>query len=81
MEQGQLAQSRKPDLTKISLREYRSLFSGELETDAADALIARVFGFEDAEKMLDDITQPEYRKMIDDMVRAARDPIENDEKN
>ena len=71
----------KPDLTKISLREYRSLFDKDQSKEDEDALVAKVFGFKDANAMLDELNPLEYRKLLADMFKQMRDPIESDEKN
>lgn len=76
-----MAQSHKPDLTKISLKEYRSLFDKSQPQEEEDALLARVFGFESGEQMVTELTQPEFKRLLDEMLRMARDPVENDEKN
>ena len=71
----------KPDLTKISLREYRSLFDKEQSKDEEDVILAKVFGFDTVDEMLDKMNPLEYRKFVKDMFQQMRDPIENDEKN
>ena len=71
----------KPDLTKISLREYRSLFDKDQSKDDEDALVAKVFGFASAAEMLDDLNPLEYKKLVAAMFKQMRDPIESDEKN
>ena len=71
----------KPDLTKISLREYRSLFENDQSKEEENIILAKVFGFKDSDAMLDELNPLEYRKLLADMFKQMRDPIENDEKN
>lgn len=69
------------DLTRISLREYRSLFDKGQSPESEDAILAKVFGFESADVMLDEISQPEFKRLMAEMLKQARDPVESDPKN
>ena len=74
-------EQRKPDLTKISLREYRSFFSNDLSKEAEDVLVARVLGFASVDEMVDELDPLEYKRLVAAMFKQMRDPIESDEKN
>ena len=74
-------EQRKPDLTKISLREYRSLFDKGQNKDDEDSLVAKVFGFASADEMLDELDPLEYKRLVAEMFKQMREPIESDEKN
>jgi len=72
---------RKPDLSKITLREYRAIFDKEQPQDEEDAIMAKVFGFETADEMLDQLNPKEYRVLFLEMLDQMRNPVETDEKN
>ena len=70
-----------PDLTKITLRQYRSLFDKSQTQEQEDNILALVFGFESADAMLDGLSQPEYKRLLREMLEQIRDPESGDSKN
>ena len=67
------------DLNRISIREYRRLFDSGQSEDEENETIARAAGLTVDELL--DLPQPEYRKLVAEFFRKAREPLGNDEKN
>ena len=61
------------DLSKISLREYRSLFGTKLPTSEEDELITRVAGLTLDEYQ--DLPMPDYKRIIKGLVKKVREPL------
>lgn len=61
------------DLYQMSLAEYRSLFDATQPPEVGDAIIAKVVGLTVAE--LTDLPQPDYRRVVQAVFKAAREPL------
>ena len=61
------------DLGKMSLREYRGLFSKEQPQDEEDKIISRVSGLELDEYL--DMPQPDWRRLMTALFKKAREPL------
>lgn len=61
------------DMSRITIREYRSLFDKSQSQDAEDAIIARVCGITVDELL--DLTQPDYRRLVKRFFEKAREPL------
>jgi len=67
----------KIDLYKITIKEWRSIFSPDQEQAEEDKIIARVLGLKVDELLA--LPQPDYKKAVTAVLEAARAP--EDEKN
>lgn len=63
------------DLTRMSMREYRTLFDPKIEPEKDDLIYAKVLGITPDE--LIDLPQPDYRAACFAVIDAARKPLDN----
>ena len=63
-----------PDLSKISLGEWRRLFDPETTLDEEDELVARVFGIT-VDEMVNKVSQPDYRRLNKALLEAGTEPL------
>lgn len=68
-----------PDLNRITIREYRAVFSPKQPQDEEDATLAKVFGISVDELNAQSVTT--FKRMFAAFLEAAKKPIEDDEKN
>ena len=61
------------DLTRITIREYRSLFDKEQPQDQEDAVIAKAAGIT-VEQLLE-LSQPDYRRLLTKFFKGASEPL------
>lgn len=65
------------DMSKITIKEYRTLFSPEQTAEEGDAVVGKTVGMTAEE--IQALPQPDYRKLVAKFFEAAKAPI--DEKN
>lgn len=61
------------DLHKITVKEWRDLVSDKGDQEQEDELTARICGLT-VDEMLN-LPQPDYRKLLQAIVRKAREPL------
>ena len=61
------------DLHKITVREWRDLVSDKGDQEQEDELTARICGMTVDEMLI--LPQPDYRKLLQAIVRKAREPL------
>jgi len=64
------------DIGRISVREYRALFDPAQKQEDEDSTIAKVAGL--AVDELLDLSQPEYRRIVQAMLADAKQPLDAD---
>ena len=67
------------DLNAVSIREYRSLFQAAQADDEEYSVIGKIIGKTGAQ--VGELGQVDYRRVLDAIVKAAREPLDADPKN
>ena len=62
------------DFTKITIREYRSLFETSQKPEDGDAIVAKVTGMSVDE--IQSLSYDEYKRLTKEFFDAARKPID-----
>ncbi len=65
----------KIDLSRITIREYRSLFDQDKTDAQSDELVARACGITVGELL--DLSQPDYRRLLKRFFETAREPLDD----
>ena len=68
-----------PDLSLITIREYRAIFNPKQPQADEDATLAKVFGISVDE--LNDQNVPTFKRLFAAFLEAAKQPVEDDPKN
>ena len=63
----------KPDLNKITVKEFRSLFNADQTPEEGDAILAKCCGMTVEE--ISALPYQEYRKLVKAFYDAAREPL------
>lgn len=61
------------DLSRITIREYRSIFDKDQPREEEDAVISKAAGLT-VDEMLD-LSQPDYRRLLELFFTKAREPL------
>lgn len=61
------------DLSRITIREYRSLFDKDQKQEDEDAVLAKACGLTVDELL--GLSQPEYRRLVQEFFAKAREPL------
>lgn len=62
------------DFSRVTIKEYRSLFDKSQPQDEEDEIVARVAGITVDE--LQALPVPEYRRLMREFIKAATTPVE-----
>jgi hypothetical protein len=65
----------KPDLNKITVKEFRSLFNENQTPEEGDAILAKCCGMTVEE--IQALGYQEYRQLVKAFYEAAREPLSN----
>ena len=63
-----------PDLNRLTISEYRALFTADQTADEGDAIIARVYGLPAAD--VASLPLLDYKRLSTALIAAAREPVD-----